>query len=228
MATEEGPSTERRIGAAKTGAGLGDASARTGAPANALAVVMFVAVGTVVGLRINGTSSTNVFFYMGTIGVLSLLVAYIVTNLGAAKFLLLDRRENPLQLAIFTVAIGALVYVEYKNVHGIPFPYDRFPYVVLGWLALAVAIMVVFPRLVRRIGENLTRAEGIERPPPAACIQSTSTGSSTPASAMRCRRSCTPARRLRTSPAMSPRSPRSPGRTPERWRVPCRRSHRSQ
>ena len=105
---------------------------------------------------------------MGTIGVLSLLVAYIVTNLGAAKFLLLDRRENPLQLAIFTVAIGALVYVEYKNVHGIPFPYDRFPYVVLGWLALAVAIMVVFPRLVRRIGENLTRAEGIERPPPAA------------------------------------------------------------
>ena len=147
---------------------LGDASARTGAPANALAVVMVVAVGTVVGLRINGTSSTNVFFYMGTIGVLSLLVAYIVTNLGAAKFLLLDRRENPLQLAIFTIAIGALVYVEYKNVHGIPYPYDRFPYVVLGWLALAVVIMAVFPKLVRRIGENLTRAEGIERPPPAS------------------------------------------------------------
>jgi amino acid transporter len=147
---------------------LGDASARTGAPANALAVVMFVAVGTVVGLRINGTSSTNVFFYMGTIGVLSLLVAYIVTNLGAAKFLLLDRRENPLQVAIFTIAIGALVYVEYKNVHGIPYPYDRFPYVVLGWLALAVAIMAVFPKLVRRIGENLMRAEGIERPPPAS------------------------------------------------------------
>src|SRR5439155_329593 len=145
---------------------LGDASARTGAPANALAVVMLVAVGTVVGLRINGTSSTNVFFYMGTIGVLSLLVAYIVTNLGAAKFLLLDRREAPWQLAIFTVAIGALVYVEYKNVHGIPYPYDRFPYVILGWLVLAVLIMVVFPGLVRRIGANLMRAEGIERPPP--------------------------------------------------------------
>src|SRR5439155_1593523 len=40
---------------------LGDASARTGAPANALVVIMFVAVATVVGLRINGTSSTNVF-----------------------------------------------------------------------------------------------------------------------------------------------------------------------
>jgi amino acid transporter len=146
---------------------LGDASARTGAPANALAIVMVAAVGTVIGLRINGTTSTNVFFYMGTIGVLSLLVAYIVTNLGAAKFLLLDRREHPWQIVIFTVAIGALVYVEYKNVHGIPYPYDKFPYVVLGWLALAVAIIVAFPRLVHRIGANLMHAEGIERPPPA-------------------------------------------------------------
>jgi surface polysaccharide O-acyltransferase-like enzyme len=127
---------------------------------------MFVAVGTVVGLRINGTTSTNVFFYMGTIGVLSLLVAYIVTNLGAAKFLVLDRRENPLQLAIFTVAIGALVYVEYKNIKGTAYPYDRFPFIVLGWLLLAVLIMALFPKLVRRIGESLSRAEGIERPPP--------------------------------------------------------------
>ena len=105
---------------------------------------------------------------MGTIGVLSLLVAYIVTNLGAAKFLLLDRREHPWQIVIFTVAIGALVYVEYKNIHGIPYPYDKFPYVVLGWLVLAVVIILAFPKLVRRIGENLSRAEGIERPPPAS------------------------------------------------------------
>jgi threonine dehydrogenase-like Zn-dependent dehydrogenase len=93
---------------------------------------MLVAVGTVVGLRINGTTSTNAFFSIGTIGVLSLLVAYIVTNLGAAKFLVLDRRENPLQLAIFTVAIGALVYVEYKNIKGTAYPYDRFPFIVLA------------------------------------------------------------------------------------------------
>jgi amino acid transporter len=147
---------------------LGDASARTGAPANALAVVMLVAVATVVALRINGTTSTNVFFYMGTIGVLSLLVAYIVTNLGAAKFLVLDRRENPLQLAIFTIAIAALVYVEYKNIKGTAWPYDRFPFIVLGWLVLGILITVIFPKLVRRIGQNLSRAEGIERPPPGS------------------------------------------------------------
>jgi amino acid transporter len=134
----------------------------------ALSVVMVVAVGTVIGLRLNGTTSTNVFFYMGTIGVLSLLVAYIVTNLGAAKFLLLDRRENPLQAVIFSLAIAALIYVEYKNVKGTAYPYNRFPYVVLGWLVLGALITVAFPKLVRRIGENLSRAEGIERPPPAS------------------------------------------------------------
>ena len=99
---------------------------------------------------------------------LSLLVAYIVTNLGAAKFLVLDRRENPLQLTIIGIAIAALVYVEYKNIKGTAYPYDRFPYVVLAWLVLGALITVAFPKLVRRIGENLSRAEGIERPPPAS------------------------------------------------------------
>src|SRR5438477_655585 len=147
---------------------LGDASARTGAPANALAVVMAVAVAVVVGLRINHTSSTNVFFYMGTIGVLSLLVAYIATNVGAFKFLVIDRRENPLQTVILAAAVAALVYVIYKNVRGVPYPYKWFPYVVLGWLVLGGAIIAAAPGLARRIGANLTRAEGMGRAGPTA------------------------------------------------------------
>jgi amino acid transporter len=71
---------------------LGEASRRTGAPANALAVVMVAAIVTFVALRINGTSVVNAFFYPGTIGVLSLLVAYVVTNLGALRFLFWERR----------------------------------------------------------------------------------------------------------------------------------------
>ena len=137
---------------------LGDASRRTGAPVNALAVVMAIAVATVIALRIYGTSAANVFFYMGTIGVLSILVAYIVTNLGAAKFLVLDRRENPAQLAIIAIAIAALVYVLYKNVAGVAYPYKWFPYLVLAWLVIGAAIVVAAPGLARRIGERL-RAE---------------------------------------------------------------------
>jgi hypothetical protein len=42
------------------------------------------------------TSPANAFFYPGTIGVLSLLVAYIVTNLGAIRFLFVAARRAPI------------------------------------------------------------------------------------------------------------------------------------
>jgi len=64
---------------------LGETSDRTGAPANALAVVMVIAVLTFVALRLGGVSAVNAFFYPATIGVLTLLVAYIMTNAGALR-----------------------------------------------------------------------------------------------------------------------------------------------
>ena len=45
----------------------------------------------------------NVFFYMGTIGVLSMLVAYIVVNLGAMRFLHLGRREALWRVTVWGV-----------------------------------------------------------------------------------------------------------------------------
>src|SRR5204863_530158 len=102
------------------------------------------------------------------IGWLSLLVAYIATNVGAFKFLVIDRRENPLQTVILGAAVAALVYVIYKNVRGVPYPYKWFPYVVLGWLVLGGAIIAAAPGLARRIGANLTRAEGMGRAGPTA------------------------------------------------------------
>jgi hypothetical protein len=44
---------------------------------------MTIGMTAVVVQRIVGTSAANAFFYPGTIGVLSRLVAYIVTNVGA-------------------------------------------------------------------------------------------------------------------------------------------------
>ena len=145
---------------------LGDTSRRTGAPVNSLAVVMLFALVVGVALRINDTSSVNAFFYMGTIGVLSMLVAYIVTNLGAMRFLHLGRREALWRVIIPILAIAALVYTLYKNLWPRPaHPYNLFPYIVAGWLAFGIAITLVFPELARRIGRNLSRAEDIERPP---------------------------------------------------------------
>jgi amino acid transporter len=122
-----------------------------------------VSVGVV--LRINGTTSVNVFFYMGTIGVLSMLVAYIVVNLGAMRFLHLGHREAPWRVTIPILAIAALVYVIYKNVWPRPaYPYDNFPLMVGGWLLLGIAITLFYPGLARRVGIGLSKAEGIEAP----------------------------------------------------------------
>ncbi|HEY3071030.1 MAG TPA: APC family permease, partial [Gaiellaceae bacterium] len=144
---------------------LGDVSRRTGAPYKSLAVVMSFAVVVGVALRINGTTSVNAFFYMGTLGVLSMLVAYLVTNFGAMKFLHLGRREAPWRVIIPLLAVAALVYTLYKNLWPRPpHPYNLLPYMVAGWLALGIAIVLAFPHLVRRIGRNLSRAEGIAMP----------------------------------------------------------------
>ena len=142
---------------------LGKASARTGAPAGALAVVMTVAMTAMVVQRAVGTNAANAFFYPGTIGVLSLLVAYIVTNIGALRYLFLRgvRRAPAWQVVVPVVAIAILGYTIDKQVTGQTFPYDRFPFVVAIWLLVGLAIVVAVPGLARRIGVGLAREEGL-------------------------------------------------------------------
>ena len=107
----------------------------------------------------------NAFFYMVTIGVRSMLIAYIVTNLGAIRFLHLGRREALWRVVIPILAIAALVYTLYKNVWPRPsHPYDLFPLIIGGWLLVGLAITLAFPRLTRRIGRALAEAEGIVGP----------------------------------------------------------------
>jgi amino acid transporter len=135
---------------------LGEASARTGAPAGALVVVMTIGLGGVVAQRIAGTSPANAFFYAGTIGVLSLLVAYVMTNIGAIRHLFVVARRRPLwELAIPLAAIAFLGFTLYKQVSGQSFPFDRFPYVVAAWLVLGLAVVVLRPGLARTIGAGL-------------------------------------------------------------------------
>ncbi len=145
---------------------LGRASTRTGAPAGALTVVLVIGVGAIIVQRIANVSAVNAFFYPGTLGVLSLLVAYIVTNLGAISYLFIRARRAPLyELVLPLLGIVFLGYTIYKNVVGVSFPYNRFPVVVGIWLVVGLAIILVSPRLAARIGAALTRDEGLEPPP---------------------------------------------------------------
>ena len=81
----------------------------------------------------------NAFFYPGTIGVLSMLVAYFVIQFGAAKFLHLERREPRWRAVILLLATAAIVYTFYKQVWPRPaHPYDVFPFLVLGWCVIGI------------------------------------------------------------------------------------------
>ena len=146
---------------------LGTTSTRTGAPAGALVVVLVIGVGAIVVQRIAGVSAVNAFFYPGTIGVLCMLVAYIVTNVGGIRYLFIAARRAPVWEIVFPLAgIAFVIYTIYKNVQGVPFPYDRFPFWVAGWLLLGLIFIVLAPKLARRIGEGLTRDAGLEAPAP--------------------------------------------------------------
>jgi amino acid transporter len=133
-------------------------STRSGAPVGALALVMLVGFGGLIAQRIAGTNAVNAFFYPGTIGVLSLMVAYIATNLGAIRHLFLGTVRRPLwQLVFPVVGIAFLCFTIYKNVKGTAAPYSHFPWYVLAWLAVGTVFVLAAPHVVRRIGERLTR-----------------------------------------------------------------------
>ena len=144
---------------------LGRASARSGAPAGALTLVLGFALLALVAYRLNGTEAVNAFFYPGTMGVLLMLVSYLVCNTGAIVFLFLrgERRAPIFEVVIPVIAIGIILYVLYQNTlaEGLEYPYTVFPVVVAVWLLLGLAIAVLVPGLARRIGEGLAREEGI-------------------------------------------------------------------
>jgi amino acid transporter len=139
---------------------LGTSSQRTGAPAAALLVVMTIAIAAIVGMRLNGTNVVNAFFYPATIGVLSLLVAYVITNVGAIKLFAFDRQERPWEMGISALGIAFLLYVLWRNVSDQPYPYDHFWQVAGVWLLVGLGVVLLVPGLARRIGTGLAQLSG--------------------------------------------------------------------
>jgi amino acid transporter len=132
-------------------------SARSGAPVGALALVMTVGFVGLIGQRIAGTNAVNAFFYPGTIGVLSLMIAYIATNLGGMRHLFFGAVKRPVWQIVFpVVGIAFLCFTIYKNVHGAVAPYSHFPWYVLAWLAVGALFILLAPQVSKRIGERLT------------------------------------------------------------------------
>jgi amino acid transporter len=145
----------------------------TGTPAAALAAEMTMSLGLIVGFAVAGTSPTNAFFYLATIGILNLLVMYVLTNLGALRYLFLGtiRRARLYEIIFPVVGIGFAVYTIDKNVWPVPpSPFDVFPYIVAAWLALGAAAATLVPGLAGRIDRELHARVELDDEAPATAL----------------------------------------------------------
>jgi amino acid transporter len=137
---------------------LSGVSGATGVPRQALAVEMLFGLALLTAFRLAGTSALNVFFYLATIGVLSLLVMYVLTNVAAARHL---GRRSLLQVVAPAGGVLIAAYVLYRNVWPVPAaPYGFFPYLVLGWLLAGLLATAVIPGFSQKVDVGLERAAG--------------------------------------------------------------------
>ena len=136
-----------------------------GAPTAALTVVMAFVALEVFGLRIFVTDDVlDVFFWTATMGTLALLVCYVLSTLGAARYLFFSsvKRVRRWELVIPVAAVAFLLYTLYHNVYPVPdSPYNLFPYFVAIWVGLAAIATFAVPGFARRIGVRLREEDGL-------------------------------------------------------------------
>jgi amino acid transporter len=123
---------------------LAGVSTGTGAPVAGLAFVLVLDAAGLIAFAAAGTEPLKVFFYLATIGVLSLLAMYALTNVATALHFVRGGRRAAALLPVAGLLVA--LYVLYRNVWPAPpSPFDVFPFVVAGWLGLGVALAAVRP-----------------------------------------------------------------------------------
>jgi amino acid transporter len=134
---------------------------RNGAPALALTLVLVFALVMEIIMWAAGNTALNTSFYLGTIGTLSLLVAYAMVDVGASK-LMWKHAKNKAVVIVPLLGFAVLAYTMYNELYPRPpAPYDYFPYIVAAWLVIGIGAVVAVPGVASRIGRGLAEAEGV-------------------------------------------------------------------
>jgi hypothetical protein len=92
---------------------------------------------------------------------------YVVTNVGALRFLFLsEERRAPLwEIVVPLGGIAFAVYTLYKNIWPVPpHPFDLFPYMVAAWLAVGLVAAWAVPGLAARVESSLRARAGVAEP----------------------------------------------------------------
>jgi len=105
----------------------------------------------------------NFYSYVGTIGTLTLLVAYLLINVSALRYFRRekDKGYSVLKHAIIpVVSFLILLWPIWNNIYPVPqYPFNLFPYVALAWLVVGVVMISIKtkrdPEIARRIVSDL-------------------------------------------------------------------------
>lgn len=138
---------------------------RNGTPARAaLVVAVLMVVAAVVMVACGGLVITNTFAWSGVMGTLILLVAYVLTTIGAIRLVFVQKRMPVAtwQIVIPILALVVLGYTLYRNVFPYPTegPARFFPVVAGAWVVLSVVAVLAAPGLAAKLGRALAADEG--------------------------------------------------------------------
>jgi len=144
-------------------------SAKSRAPVAATVFVTCLGAGLIVLVRLLLTDTAfNLFAWSGTIGTLSLLVAYGLFSAGAWYYLCVRAPRQgqpaaPLDYVVPVLAVALIGYTMYRNVAPWPDTAAGRANIVIAavWIIIGVALIFGAPRVARRIADSLNRDEGL-------------------------------------------------------------------
>jgi len=138
-----------------------------GVPARAaLASTLVMALIVAVSALFFGAQAEDTFFWSGTIGTLILLVAYVLTTVGAIRLVFVQKKLPGVPMWQVVIPAAALVVLGYTIIRNV-FPYPAyadgaafwFPVVAGGWLLVGLVAVLAKPAIARRAGAALMAAE---------------------------------------------------------------------
>ncbi|MDV7757297.1 APC family permease [Liquorilactobacillus mali] len=101
-----------------------------------LSLIFYAVIG--IGM---GVSAGDYYNYLGTIGVIALLLVYVLVSVGTIAFFRKKSKNNILFLIVPIIAILVMVFPIYSNLWPIPaWPMNTFPYIVFIWLLIGILI----------------------------------------------------------------------------------------
>ncbi|MGH9132219.1 MAG: APC family permease [Acidimicrobiales bacterium] len=127
-------------------------SPRTGTPTTALAVVAVISL--VAFLPLVGSTPLGAFSDLATYGADLIIMAYLLSVVGAFVWSVRNRKLNPARLLILLVGAAVLAYILYDTIVTLVAPFDYCMYGAVFTLAVGVLAIVGNGRLRRRLADS--------------------------------------------------------------------------